>query len=98
MNIHFRDKKLEALYTDKQDAHRYPPGVVDAFFDAITIILAAKDEQEFYPVRSLRAKKLKGDRRDQWSVRLNQQYRLIVLIKADEQGDYAEIVEIVDYH
>lgn len=98
LNTCFSDKQLEALYTHEQDAHKYQPGIVDAFFEVLTIIRAAKDEQDFYTVRSLRAEKLKGKRKGQWSVRLNRQWRLILVIKTDEQGDYAEMLELVDYH
>jgi toxin HigB-1 len=98
LDIQFRRKKEEELYTHEKGAHKYPPGVVDAFFEAMTIIKAATDEREFYTVRSLRAKKLEGNRKGQWSVRLSKQLRLILVISPAEQGYCAEIIEIVDYH
>ena len=41
-----------------------------------------------------RLEKLKGDRKDQWSIRINDQWR--VCFKFD--GGEASSVEIVDYH
>ena len=54
MNIRFRRNKEQDLYTHEKGSRKYPKGVVDAFFEAMTIIKASKDEQEFYTVRSLR--------------------------------------------
>jgi len=34
----FANKKLELLYTDRVGATRYPPGVVDAFFETMFVI------------------------------------------------------------
>ena len=41
-----------------------------------------------------RLEKLKGDRQGQWSIRINQQYRVCFIWK----NGYAYEVEIVDYH
>jgi toxin HigB-1 len=98
LKIQFHRKKEEELYLHEKGAHKYPPGIVDTFFAVMTIIKAAKDEQDFYTVRSLKAEKLKGERKGQWSVRLNKQWRCIVVISGDEQDCCAEIIEIVDYH
>jgi hypothetical protein len=34
----FASKKLQALYTDESGAARYPPEVVDSFFDKMAMI------------------------------------------------------------
>ena len=39
-------------------------------------------------------KKLKGDRKDQWSIRINDQWRICFKFDGGEAVD----VEIVDYH
>ncbi len=98
MNLRFRRNKEQNLYTQEKGKHKYPPGVVDAFFEVMTIISAAKDEKDFYTVKRLQAKKLQGDRKGQWSVRLNKQWRLTLNITIEEGVSYAEILEIVDYH
>jgi plasmid maintenance system killer protein len=41
-----RSKKLQRLYTDEAGAERYPPEVVDAFFDKMAIIAAANHEND----------------------------------------------------
>lgn len=98
VRFRFSNKKLEALYTAEKDAHKFDRAVVDAFFDVMAMIEAAKDERDLYGLKSLHFEKLKGDRKGQHSLRLNQQWRLIVLIESDDQGNVIVVVDLVDYH
>jgi toxin HigB-1 len=95
----FRKKKLEALYTEEKDAHKYP-GVVDDFFEVMAIIDSAVDERDLYAQKGLRFEKLKGKRAKagERSLRLNDQWRLILTVDEDEQGNYLTIINIEDYH
>ncbi|MEH2400635.1 type II toxin-antitoxin system RelE/ParE family toxin [Nostoc sp.] len=99
MRFIFKKKKLEALYTEEKDAHKYP-GVVDDFFEVMAIIDAAVDERDLYAQKGLRFKKLQGKREKvgQHSLRLNDQWRLILTVDKDEQGNYLTIIDIEDYH
>jgi len=94
----FKNKRLEAVYTGEKGAHKYPPGVVDAFCEVMSIISAAVDERDLYSLKGLRYEKLKGDRKGQHSIRLNDQFRLIVEREKDNQGRYLLIIDIEDYH
>ena len=98
MRFRFKNRKLEALHTEEKGAHKYSPGVVDAFFEVVSVISAAVDERDLYNLKGLRYEKLKGDRKGQHSIRLNDQFRLIVEREKDDQGRYLLIVEIEDYH
>ncbi|MEA3377633.1 MAG: type II toxin-antitoxin system RelE/ParE family toxin [Chloroflexota bacterium] len=98
MRFYFADRKLKHLYTDENDAHKYPEGVVDAFFDVMAQIAAARDERDLYAMKGLRYEKLKGKRSHQRSLRLNDQFRLIVEREEDEEGKLFRIVAIEDYH
>lgn len=53
-----------------------------------------------YALKGLRFEKLKGKRgkQGQYSLRLNQQWRLIVSLEEDEEGKYILIIDIEDYH
>lgn len=99
MRFRFKDKKLEALYTEEKDAHKYP-GVVDDFFDVMTTIQAAPDERDLYAQKGLRFEKLAGKRgkQGQRSLRLNKQWRLIMTLEKDAEGAYLQILRIEDYH
>jgi toxin HigB-1 len=95
----FKKKKIELLYTEEKDAHKYP-GVVDDFFEVMTIIAAAESERDLYANKGLRYEKLSGKRgkKNQRSLRLNKQWRLIVIPEQDEEGKYILIIDIEDYH
>lgn len=99
MRFYFQKKKLEALYTEEKDAHKYP-GVVDDFFEVMAIIDAAVDERDLYAQKGLRFEKLKGKggKQGQRSLHLNDQWRLIVTVDEDDQGNYLTIIDIEDYH
>ena len=62
MRFRFGNKKIEALYYEEKGARRYPPEVVDGFFEVVAIIRAAKDERDLHALKSLRYEKLKGER------------------------------------
>ena len=56
------------------------------------------DIRAFYALKSLHFEKLKGDREGQYSMRLNEQWRLIVRLAQKPDGTTIVIVSIVDYH
>lgn len=62
------------------------------------VLVAARDERDLYALKSLHFEKLKGGRSGQHSIRLNEQWRLIVTLEETDQGRIVNIVEIVDYH
>lgn len=98
MRFQFKTKKLEALYTEERGTRKYPLEVVDAFFDVMAIISAARDERDLYALKGLHFEKLTGDRRGEHSIRLNKQWRLTLVITNDEEGNYLVILDIEDYH
>lgn len=98
MRFRFTDKKLQELYTDDKGAEQYERAVVNGFFKVMAIIQSAPDPRDFYKVKSLHFEKLGGDRTGQHSFRLNKQWRLIIIIDRDSQGQEIVIIEIVDYH
>jgi toxin HigB-1 len=61
-------------------------------------IRAAHDERDFYAMKSLRFEKLEGDRSSQRSVRLNDQWRLILEFSGEAPAKTLLIVTIEDYH
>jgi len=98
MRFRFGDKKLQALYTDETGAEHYERSVVKGFFRVMAIIQSAPDPRDFYKFKALHYEKLSGDRAGQHSFRLNGQWRLIVRIERDDEGQEVVIIEIVDYH
>jgi toxin HigB-1 len=96
----FESKHLQALYEEQKGAEKYGTAVVEAFFEVMDIISAAHDIRDIDAFKSLHFEKLKGKRgkKGERSLRLNKQWRLILTIAADDQGNYLLIIDIEDYH
>ncbi len=98
MQFKFKKKKLADLYYEEKGAHKYPPEVVDAFFHVMSVIEAAVDTRDFYNLKSLHFEKLKGSRKNDYSMRLNKQYRLTLQIIQQLDGNSLLLLDIEDYH
>jgi proteic killer suppression protein len=98
VRFRFNTRKLERLYTEEQGRRRYPDDVVDAFFDVVGAIDSAADERDLYALKHLHYEKLKGQRAHQRSLRLAQQFRLVLQRLEDDDGVYLLIETIEDYH
>ena len=98
MRYQFKYRKLENLYYDGRDINQYPPEVGRSFYEAMEIISAAVDVRDLYAFKGFHFEKLKGARIDQYSMRLNNQFRLVLTKERDEHGQYLLIISIEDYH
>jgi toxin HigB-1 len=97
MDVIFKDHSLDRLETDATYSGRFGGPVVKAYRKAMQHIRAATDERTLYARRSFRFEKLKGDREGQYSMRLNDQWRLIVELQGDAPKK-VHVIEIADYH
>ncbi len=86
------------LLDQGQGDSAYPVGIGKLFRRRMQTIRAAPDERTFYEIQSLRFKKLKGNRAHQRSMRLNDQYRLILEIEERADGNRIRVIGIGDYH
>ena len=98
MEVEFRNDKLDRLETDPDFDAGFSREIVRAYRRRIQSIRAAADERDLYNVRGHRFKKLKGDREHQYSMRLNDQWRLIIEIKEERPANTVIVVDIEDYH
>jgi len=98
MHPRFACSDLERLEADASFTAGLPPAVVTAFRKRMQQIRAATDERDLYQLRSLRFERLKGKRKGQRSIRLNDQWRLIMSIEECEEGKVVVIMEVTDYH
>ena len=98
MDVRFADDDLDRLETDAKFNAGFDVSIVRRFRKTMQLIRAAPDERTFYQMKSLHYEKLKGKRSHQRSMRLNDQWRLIVEIEHQEGGKLAVIVSIKDYH
>jgi toxin HigB-1 len=98
MEVIFKSENLDKLETDAAFDGGYQPGVVKAFRKRMQQIRAALDERDFYNQRALRFEKLKGDRSHQHSMRLNDQWRLILQLQGKSANKVVVVIAIEDYH
>ena len=88
----FRDKETEAVF-NQQRVRRFQ-SIASTALRRLAQIDSAEELRDLASPPANRLEALKGDRAGQYSVRINDQYRLCFRW---EDGDAFE-VEIVDYH
>lgn len=98
MEVEYQDSGLERVETDATFTAGLERAIVKAFRRRMQAIRAAIDERDLYAFAAWRFKKLKGNRSHQRSIRLNDQWRLIVEIKDGNPSNTMVIVGIEDYH
>ena len=96
MQIEFRNEDLDRLETDSRFTAGFGPDVVKAFRRRIQAVRAANDERDLSAVRGNNFERLKGNR-SQYSMRLNDQWRLILEIKKSTPKNVV-VIDIEDYH
>jgi proteic killer suppression protein len=98
MDVRFEDASLKQVEADPSYTAGLDGAVVKIFRKRMQLIRAAPDERVFYALKSLHYEKLQGDRKDQRSMRINKQWRLILRMEDDESGKLVVIISIEDYH
>lgn len=99
MRIEFEDDDLGRLYTEPEFHLPWMgPDLVKHFRRKMAVVVAALDERDLLAMRSLKFEKLVGDRVEQRSIRLNDQWRLILRFRIEAEERIAVIIEVVDYH
>jgi len=98
MDVEVIDKTLRKLDSDPDFNSGYGREIVRGFRKVMRFIRAAADERDFQQMRSLNFEKLKGDRSDQHSFRLNKQWRLVVELRKTEPQNVVVVQGIEDYH
>ncbi len=99
VEVIFATEDLDRLEGDGSFTAGLNQALVKAYRNRINIIRQAVDERLFYTIKSLHFEKLEGKRKHQHSMRLNNQYRLVVeLVKRKPKKKAVRIIEITDYH
>jgi proteic killer suppression protein len=91
--LSFNDKETEKVW--KQEfSKKLPPEIQSVGLRKLFMIARAKDIEDLMIPPSNKLEKLKGDRKNQYSIRINNQFRICFFW---DNGN-AYNVEIVDYH
>jgi proteic killer suppression protein len=89
----FRDKETEKVFK-REHSRRIPKAVQELAYRKLVILNAAAFLEDLKSPPGNRLEPLKGDRKGQHSIRINDQYRICFVFR---DGN-ARQVEIVDYH
>ena len=97
MEVSYEDADLDDLEVNAKARTKLPPAVVKAFRRRIWQIRAFHDERDFYSNNGLNFEKYQSVP-GHYSVRLNDQYRLILRFEEHTERKTVVIVAIGDYH
>lgn len=95
MILSFADKETEKIWRGER-SRRLPFDIQDVALRKLRLLHAAKLPGDLRIPPGNRLEALKGERKGQWSIRINDQWRICFRWSADQGGP--SDVEIVDYH
>lgn len=98
MRLEFATNDLERLYAELAFTSRLPPEVVKAYRMRCQFMESTHDERDLLVFRAWRFEHLKGDRKGQCSIRLNDQWRLVFTLRTEGGERIARIEAVEDYH
>ena len=97
MEVRFEDAALDDLETNVRARPRLPTGVIKAYRKRLWQIRALHDERDFYANRGFRFEKYQS-MSGHHSIRLNDQFRLILRLEEQSGEKVVVIVAVTDYH
>ena len=89
----FQNKETEKIY-DRERSRKLPNDIQQIALRKLIMINNAKNMNDLRIPPANRLEKLSGDRSGQYSIRINDQWRICFIWKGEDAYD----VEIVDYH
>ncbi len=89
----FNDKETEKIFNGER-SKKLPTDIQERAFRKLTMLDAAEKIDDLRIPPSNMLETLGGNRKGQWSIRINQQYRICFVWDESEANN----VEIVDYH
>lgn len=98
MEVVFDDDALDKLEVDVSFTAGFSQVLVRAYRKRLQGIRNAVDERDFYGMKSWHFEKLKGQRQHQCSMKLNDQFRLVLELEGSGRNKRVRIVGIEDYH
>jgi proteic killer suppression protein len=98
MRADFKDENLRRVEADPAADCGRGQAVTKMFRRRMQSIRAALDERDFYAQKSFHFEKLKGDKEGLRSMKLNDQWRLVLEIVGEAPDKTVWILGIEDYH
>ena len=75
-----------------------PISVINSLRNKLVVLRAAPDERTLRNWKSLHYEKLQGDRSEQRSIRINNQYRMVFMIDTERKPNKITVLSVEDYH
>ncbi len=101
MKVGFKTNELEKLYItpleELRGKQKFSREVIKQYQAKVRILTFIDNLKELYPIRSLNFEALTGNRKGQFSIRLNKQFRLIIVEVEDDLIEI-EIIEISKHY
>ena len=102
MTVVFKTEYLAYLYEKPLDTikgkHHFGKDIIKQFKRKIEILMSIKNITQLKEFKSLSFEFLKGNRKGECSIRLNQQYRLIFEIKNKDELEIIMVHEISKHY
>jgi proteic killer suppression protein len=98
VNFRHANKNLQRMDEAPDFKGGFSVVIGKAFRLRMQFIRAAANENDLRTRKSYRLEKLKGDRSSDYSIRLNDQFRLTFQIEKEEGGNRLVTLDIEDYH
>jgi proteic killer suppression protein len=94
-------KELERLYTtplnELRGKQKFSRDVIKQYLAKVRILTVIEKLKDLYQIRSLNFEALSGNRKGQFSIRLNKQFRLII-IEVENELIEIEIIDISKHY
>lgn len=101
MIVRFENKKVFELYeldtNQSVTKYKFAKHIIEKYKFRIGQLIDAPDLKTVAQIKSLNLEKLKGNRKGQFSIRIDNQFR-ICFVQLNENEIAIEIIELTDYH
>lgn len=92
MDVEFSSNSLRRCYESSTEASRkWGPVVERKYIGRVNILIAAKEFNDLYSVKSLGLHKLEGDREGEFAITIHDRWRMIVAPVAKERVRVQEV-------
>ena len=98
MDLVFAVDALALIETERAGETGLPVAIIKSARRKLTVLRAAIDDRSLRNWKSLHYEKLKGKRKGQRSIRLNEKYRMVFSLDEDDEPQTITILSIEDYH
>lgn len=102
MRVYFATDDLRELYetplSNLKGKQKYPQDIIKQYKKKVQLLIAIPKLENLLQFRGLNFENLKGDKKGQCSIRLNDQYRLILIPMSEDRLQVVMVNEISKHY